>query len=80
MGEAGAFLASLGVSFSESDIAFYGFGQIALYSVLLVWLWFAPNIVDMFQHQRPALLPDWYTAVDTKIMWSKSIVWGAWPG
>ncbi len=70
----------LGVTYVKGSILFDGTRQIAYFALVLAFVWLMPNVVDIFQRNNPALLPDSYTPVHTFWPWRRNLRWAVGAG
>ena len=65
----------LGLRYVDHDILFNGTSQAAYYAVMLAFVWFLPNVVDIFQSINPALVPKSYKPISVSWPWRQRLSW-----
>jgi alginate O-acetyltransferase complex protein AlgI len=68
-------LDKFGVQYVNRDLLFEGTSQVIHFGVLLAFVWFLPNVVDIFQRTGPALLPEGYRPVRVAWPWQQRVRW-----
>lgn len=65
----------IGVKYVDGAILFDGTRQLANFAITLAFVWFLPNVVDIFQRVNPALLPDSYKPIPVAWPWRQNLRW-----
>jgi hypothetical protein len=70
----------LGVTYVKGPILFDGTRQLVNFALVLAFVWLMPNVVDIFQRNNPALLPDNYMPAHTFWPWRRNLRWAVGAG